>query len=380
MPLGSTYRAAKIIASSIEQIFLEHQELAESKGEPHLAQIPSASVIETIIDAAFWTSLRKEEGHSPRISLAYLSPEQAGNPIIFSQKIALSPQAIAKIAPGFERSGIHLGVWLENGVLFIWGATSIIPNYSFVIDVSEPGLVVIKHRRTDGFGKFSNIAVLTGDEIKIVDGYHSRISDTPDLLKALLDFTSPSMWNEPINVMLQLAVSIRAHKRGGTLLVVPSDSEEWRESIRHPLHYAIEPSFSGLARLVQMPEKDRDPDTWQIDLSREVDLIAGLTAIDGAIVMNDKYEILAFGEKITRPDLKALVEKVVFTEPINGGKSSIIFPAQTGGTRHLSAAQFVHDQPNSVALVASQDGRFTVYTWSSSQEMVQAHRIDSLLL
>jgi DNA integrity scanning protein DisA with diadenylate cyclase activity len=55
-------------------------------------------------------------------------------------------------------------------------------------------------------------------------------------------------------------------------------------------------------------------------------------------------------------------------------------PAHFGGTRHLSAAQFVHDQPDAIALVASQDGRFTVFAWSPSEEIVQAHRIDALLL
>jgi len=34
---------------------------------------------------------------------------------------------------------------------------------------------------------------------------------------------------------------------------------------------------------------------------------------------------------------------------------SIVTPAELGGTRHLSAAQFVHDQPGAVALVASQE-------------------------
>ena len=38
-----------------------------------------------------------------------------------------------------------------------------------------------------------------------------------------------------------------------------------------------------------------------------------------------------------------------------------------GGTRHLSAAQFGHDQRDSIALVASQDGRFTVFAWFNSK-------------
>jgi len=48
--------------------------------------------------------------------------------------------------------------------------------------------------------------------------------------------------------------------------------------------------------------------------------------------------------------------------------------------RHLSAAQFVHDQHDAVALVASQDGKFTVFAWSPCEGMVHAHRVDTLLL
>jgi hypothetical protein len=40
----------------------------------------------------------------------------------------------------------------------------------------------------------------------------------------------------------------------------------------------------------------------------------------------------------------------------------------------------VHDQQDALALVASQDGRFTIFAWSSCEQMVQAHRIETLLL
>jgi hypothetical protein len=55
-------------------------------------------------------------------------------------------------------------------------------------------------------------------------------------------------------------------------------------------------------------------------------------------------------------------------------------PSEMGGTRHLSAAQFVHDQQNAVALVASQDGRFTIFAWSPCETSVHAHRVEALLL
>ena len=69
------------------------------------------------------------------------------------------------------------------------------------------------------------------------------------------------------------------------------------------------------------------------------------------------------------------------TEPIEGGDAvTSSTPPQLGGTRHLSAAQFVHDQRDAVALVASQDGRFTVFAWSPCEDMVHAHRVETLLL
>jgi hypothetical protein len=96
--------------------------------------------------------------------------------------------------------------------------------------------------------------------------------------------------------------------------------------------------------------------------------------------MTDLYELLGFGAKITRRKGWDRVERVSVTEPIEGGAAVVVHPEQLGGTRHQSAAQFVHDQRNAVALVASQDGRFTIFEWSMAEAMVHAHRIEALLL
>ena len=65
---------------------------------------------------------------------------------------------------------------------------------------------------------------------------------------------------------------------------------------------------------------------------------------------------------------------------IEDSQPDVIHPSQLGGTRPLSAAQFVQDQRDVVALVASQDGRFTVFAWSPCADMVHAHRVETLLL
>ncbi|MDT5268391.1 MAG: hypothetical protein QOH49_577, partial [Acidobacteriota bacterium] len=66
--------------------------------------------------------------------------------------------------------------------------------------------------------------------------------------------------------------------------------------------------------------------------------------------------------------------------PVIGDTAVVVNPVQLGGTRHLSAAQFVQDQQSAVALVASQDGRFTVFAWSPCEGLVHAHRVETLLL
>lgn len=374
------YQAARTVATTVENIFTQHLIRAREKNRRELAAVPSSRMIEEIIAVMFWTSLRKEEGHTPKISLAFLPPEQSENPILFGHRIPLAPGMLTKIAPGFERAGVYLGVWYENNELYVWGATQTIPHLCFVLDVSEPGLVVIKHRRLDSFGKFANIAVLSGDEFKIVDDSTSDHLDCPFMLKSLFDVSYSEGEDDTVNIMLQLAVSMRAHKRGGTILVVPKDTEAWRESVVHPLHYAVTPSFCGLSQLMVNQSDMKDQAAWQKELSREVDIVAGLTAIDGAIIMNDRYELLAFGEKIKRLKGSTSIEKMTMTEPIMGGEAVVVDPAHNGGTRHLSAAQFVHDQRDAMAMVASQDGRFTIFTWSDYENMVQAHRIDALLL
>ena len=379
-----TYQAARRVAATVETHFARHLAAARQRGEQELAPEPDAQTIEAIIDAGFWASLRREEGQSPLISLAFLPPEQAEEPLIFERRLSLAPGILSKLAPAVERPGIHLGVWRERDELYVWGATRAVPSFCFVLEVVEPGLLVIKHRRLDGFGKFANVAVLKGEQVKVVDENGTSLPDCPALLTSLLAFTSPSSWNDPgrdsVNVLVQLAASMRAHGHGGSLLVVPAGSEGWRQSIVHPILYSIVPPFSALAELMRQDVSESTENLWEESIRRAVDTVAGLTAVDGATLISDQYELLAFGAKIRRALGKAPVEQMVITEPIVGDEAHVVHPAQNGGTRHLSAAQFVYDQRDTLALVASQDGRFTIFAWSPCEEMVHAHRVDTLLL
>src|SRR5205085_11470486 len=109
------------------------------------------------------------------------------------------------------------------------------------------------------------------------------------------------------------------------------------------------------------------------------DAIAGLTAIDGATILSSEYELLAFGAKIARRRGATPVDQLTLTEPVIDAPAAVVSPSQLGGPRHLSAAQLIHDQHAALALLASQDGRFTVLAWSPCEGMVHAHRVETLL-
>jgi len=379
-----TYQAASAAAPEIEAHFRRHLAEARRQGEDGLAPQPDAHSIAAIIDATFWASFRPEEGRFPKISIAYLPPEAAGQPLILDHPLPLTASVLRKLAPAVERPEIHLGVWLFDHELRVWGATRTIPSFCFVIEDVEPGLLVVKHRRLDGFGKYANVAVLIGERVKIIDEKGTSLPDCPSLLKALLAFTAAAT-NGPhhsLNVLVQLAANMRAHGHGGSLLVVPEGDERWRESIAQPILYSVAPSFSALADLVrhEVDVNHEDRRQWESAMRRAVDTIGGLTAVDGATVMNDQWEVLAFGAKIRRHEQSMPVDKWVMTEPVMGNVGVVVQPTEHGGTRHLSAAQFVYDQRDTLALVASQDGRFTVFAWSPCEELVHAHRVESLLM
>jgi hypothetical protein len=314
-----------------------------------------------------------------------VSPEQSAHAIVFEHLVALDPARLVRIGPAVERPGIHLGV-TPGGTPGVWGAARSLPRHCCVIEVAEPGLVVVKHHRGDELAKYVNVAVLQGDQIKVIDEHASSLPDCPDLLASLLGFDSPSSWAGSVNVLVQLAVSMRAHRRGGLMLLVPRGSDEWRQSIVQPVSYNVSPPYDELAVLSRRSEQ-RDSEkvepgvrSWHEELARAVDATAGLTAIDGATVLSSDYELLAFGAKVSRRRGAPPVEQVTLTEPVLDSPAQIMSPSQLGGTRHLAAAQFIHDQHDALALVASQDGRFTVLAWSPCEGMVHAHRVETLLL
>src|SRR5690606_34820533 len=162
---------------------------------------------------------------------------------------------------------------------------------------------------------------------------------------------------------------------GALMLITPANSSSWLRSIVHPIGYQLNPPYSLFPTNLNETFEE-----YEAQLHRAINSIGGFSAVDGATVISNDHKLLAFGAKVARSDVGLPVSHILLSEPIKNGKPKLLESTKIGGTRHLAAAQFVHDQRDSMAMVASQDGLFTVFTWSGELKMVHAHRIDSLLL
>ena len=110
---GPAYAVARFVAPTIAQHLQLHRAALPPLDplQPQRELLPDAHAIESIVDAAFWASVRREEGYIPKISLAFLRPLEEIHPLIFEEPLPLEPGALTRLAAAVERPGIHLGVW-----------------------------------------------------------------------------------------------------------------------------------------------------------------------------------------------------------------------------------------------------------------------------
>src|SRR6266404_8266672 len=164
-----TYPFARSVAQKVNGYLTDHLTANQPAGSDDTDPVPDIASLEELIDAAFWASLRREEGYSPKISLVYLPPARSAVRLMLEHPLPLAPEELARLAPAVERPGIHLGVWRIEGELSVWGATRTLPPFCFVLEVVSPGVLVIKINRREEASKFINFAVLESDQFKILN-------------------------------------------------------------------------------------------------------------------------------------------------------------------------------------------------------------------
>jgi sensor domain DACNV-containing protein len=172
----------------------------------------------------------------------------------------------------------------------------------------------------------------------------------------------------------RIVATMRSMHHGGTILIGPPDCvsecylqtkytffdsptrRRFRSLVLSILEAVAErAAVIGRAASVDLYRAVTDPRMAELDegLFEFGYLIASLGAVDGAVVMTKRFEILGFGAEIAG-DLPAVinVRRAVDLE----ADTFVTELVDSVGTRHRSAYRFCNAVPDAVAVVVSQDG------------------------
>jgi hypothetical protein len=349
--------------------------------EPERGEIPSRDHIARLLDTVFWASHDREEGYSILLSAIYKQPAHQPDSFCFDRPLALHTRNLVKLAPALENPRAHICIWPDaQGELKIWGFRTWSADFittDLWVQVLGAGCVLITY---GGRG----LAALTGNRAMFVE---------PGILMQTImpKFTLPGRSGEfdmtailRYNSLLYIAQAMRAHGHGGTVLAVPEPSD-WQRSIRLPITYTGGASFLDanldappsdaamvggqksifeLIKNVFTRRQDRYSRTRE-QIREQCNRIARLTAVDGALVMSFDRYTYCFGTNIKQIETLPTAFDLRIRKPVEGFQETTLNISDLGGTRHQSAAQFAFDQPQAVAVVASQDGDVTFFTRDS---------------
>ena len=329
-----------------------------------------------IIETAYWASQTIEEGNQNKISLVLRNRELSSDIFNFDHSIRLNSRNLVKLGSALESTFSDICICADKDRrLNIWGLRMRSPIHlttDLWIQVLGPGNILIIC-----YGK--SIAALIGNQAVFIDPGRFFEAIVPKVFSNGKKVANAPLKFYRFNTLLYIAQAMRAHERGGTLLIVPGDSA-WKKSIGHPVTYTgganfLEPRFSSEPPsslhtvrdlLEAITAQDENFRQARIQILNQCQRIGRLTAIDGALVMTYDRYVHCFGAKIQAIDTLAGTDEVRVMMPVEGDRGTKIPVTDLGGTRHISAAQFAYDQPDSIAIVASQDGNVSFFTRDAS--------------
>jgi hypothetical protein len=331
--------------------------------------LPSPEHFNDIVETSFWASLRKEEGSFASFAVAY--EEKAVDPwtIVFEEPKPFDVENLAKLSPAMGNLKAAAKVYPSvSGALEIWGAANYYDS-PLKVKVLEPGRIIVSYF-------IKNIAVISGEEsFFIKDSLHDR----SDVIWSGLGLGDSDRYFSPyvdlrVMTLLNTLRTMRSLERGGSLIILPED-EKWRNSVTS-IKYAASPLQYAMHGLIKQHNESRSPDDYTneafelrtrifFELERLTDSLAQLTAVDGATLVSRQMDVVGFGAKI-KYDPKADAPQIVYKiDPLEyEGAIREVKLSAYGGMRHQSAAHFVSENRDAIALVVSQDGNVTAFVWS----------------
>jgi hypothetical protein len=376
-----------------------------------------AETLCSLLNVTFWASMASEEGRPVRASLALTDRpiSRSQHTIRFSEAIELSANSIAKLSAGFPFQRGAIGIaFSSQGRPMIWGIMVPKPEYEWSIEILGPGYLAVRGKYFVQAAILPNgsVAHFRDDRMRPDDQFAHLLFN--EVAHSCLGESIPFEERHNFYGLLQvLSRSMTEHRRGGSIVWVDPAEGSWRDAVDFTYQFAADKQliageerffYDGQPYLKHLHSKyHASRDRWvrnemrkrkvdsedmyeplfppesqaERNLHQALRLVGGLTGVDGALVMTNRWEIIGFGAKLMA---KATTVPIREWSPFQNYAKDTNQLGSIGGTRHRSAAQFAFEHPGTVIFVASQDGRFTIFSADSSGTEVLAFRIELLLL
>lgn len=361
----------------------------------------SKEQIAQIFEAAFWASLRTNEGRPTRVRLGVvLSTDTAS--LRLAEPLPLDEKSIVALAPAVPADG-WIAVAVSDNALFIIGievqrSLGILSGVTS-FDICGQGVVRI------AFGEWDPFAVLSGRTVALTAAGPGGLWM---YLAKVLQSAFPKDDHYKLQVvarrhmaLVELSRMIVDEGHGGALLIVPDDDSTWETSL-NPFAYKLETANTTVQEMIEasvdqlkaltltfttlygsgLPEDTKktiragiqSPQGNQAFISK----IASLAQVDGAVVLTSDLRIRGFGAKIAVTTTEDPTVTELRPRSSEGGdeaeRDEVIGLEKLGGTRHQSAARFVAAHPKTVAIVASSDRRLSIMSWDAARASVVVFR------
>ncbi|QAT87622.1 hypothetical protein EJ065_6093 [Corallococcus coralloides] len=361
------------------------------------------SKLKAVLDAAFFASLRTEEGHRHPLSLVLVENHsqltELGTPWrvhALRSPVAIDADRLAKLAPALQVGNRFLIVNTADKDPTIVGIGDAPDAIWFLSEDQYPRVRVV------GPG---DMVFYRGDRVAF--RYQAGVTDElmPDF------FTSKG---EPANAIIEIGNRLSTHRpfpahhliehkpmhdiiapflsdlieqvaglgHGGMIAILAPDDPD-SETLHESCAYPIAPLDLGAALVdayntAMVDEandiliRDSGPDyaPYRVKTSRELDeeaesqksndtarsyrrTVAGLTAVDGAVLLTHDLKVLGFGCKLPGLTNPAPIVIHAPSDPRHGIEP---YDLTKRGTRHTSAAVFANKSQGRMAFTVSADG------------------------
>lgn len=366
-------------------------------------------------------------------------PPDQGPPIglhrlLFNDPLPFTARELRKLSPSVDFYGSLIGLWRGgNGEFSIWGivhsgsrwAQSFngggkrfqpLPD-SLVINVTSPGRITVNNGSTEigtlNSGKIVKPSTAVLDSVWLHSEFASIVDEELALhLEARKRAKSPWAVIDPDffriikkQIVMRMIGRIRSYRHGGALISVPDElkaeflstnpyvrlkykfvDEEPSRRFR-TLIVSIANELAEIYGSADSPGKEAGWAEYLTSKNRTLyrlneslfewaHLVAGMTQVDGAVLVTHRLELIGFGAEISGK-LERVDEVAHALDP--EGIESIM--EQTGGigTRHNSVYSFCNALHDAAAIVISQDGTAQLAKWNGNMVTVWEQLLPTLL-